>query len=91
MSAKRKRSKQRRGLAGAFVVVGLVLALLGLWWSWRHARAEGVALLVAFLVTGPAATRRSSPPSGAGTCSCTPNDPQNLAISAVLNETVQGT
>ena len=40
-------------LAGGFVVVGLVLALLGLWWAWRWARPEGLALLLAFLFAGP--------------------------------------
>jgi tetratricopeptide (TPR) repeat protein len=40
-------------LAHGFVVVGLVLALAGLWWAWKRSRDEGVALLVAFVVTGP--------------------------------------
>ena len=40
-------------LTSGFVVVGVVLALLGLWWAWRHRRVEGIALLTAFVVAGP--------------------------------------
>jgi 4-amino-4-deoxy-L-arabinose transferase-like glycosyltransferase len=40
-------------LAHDFVFVGLAFAALGLWWTWRHRRAEGIALLVAFVVAGP--------------------------------------
>jgi hypothetical protein len=41
-------------LARGFLFVGLALAVAGLWWSWRRRRAEGIALLVAFAVAGPA-------------------------------------
>jgi hypothetical protein len=41
-------------LAHGFAYLGLALAAAGLWWAWRHRRAEGVALLVAFAVAGPA-------------------------------------
>ncbi len=41
-------------LSSGFVVVGITLALLGLWWAWRHRRVEGTALLTAFFVSGPA-------------------------------------
>ncbi len=40
-------------LTSGFVVAGVVLALLGLWWAWRHRRVEGIALLTAFFVAGP--------------------------------------
>lgn len=40
-------------LSSGFVVAGVFLALLGLWWAWRHRRVEGIALLTAFFVAGP--------------------------------------
>jgi hypothetical protein len=40
-------------LAKGFVFVGLLLVVGGLWWAWRHGRAEGAALLTAFVVAGP--------------------------------------
>jgi tetratricopeptide (TPR) repeat protein len=40
-------------LTRGFVIAGIVLAVLGLWWGWRQRPWEGVALLVAFLVAGP--------------------------------------
>ena len=40
-------------LTSGFVVAGVLLALLGLWWAWRTRRVEGVALLTAFVVAGP--------------------------------------
>ena len=40
-------------LTHGFVYAGILLAAAGLWWSWRHRRAEGIALFVAFLVAGP--------------------------------------
>ncbi len=39
-------------LVRGFVVAGIVLALLGLWWA-RRSRAEAAALVLAFLATGP--------------------------------------
>jgi 4-amino-4-deoxy-L-arabinose transferase-like glycosyltransferase len=41
-------------LANGFVYVGLALAVAGLWWAWKNRRAEGVAIVIAFLVSGPA-------------------------------------
>jgi hypothetical protein len=40
-------------LSRGFVVVGIVLAVLGLWWTARNRRAVAVALAVAFLFAGP--------------------------------------
>ncbi|HEX4520040.1 MAG TPA: DUF2723 domain-containing protein [Gaiellaceae bacterium] len=40
-------------LTSGFVIAGVVLALLGLWWAWRHRRAEGISLVTAFVVAGP--------------------------------------
>jgi hypothetical protein len=40
-------------LTSGFVVVGALLALLGLWWAWNRRRAEGVALFSAFFFAGP--------------------------------------
>ncbi len=40
-------------LSQGFVFAGIALAIAGLAWSWRHRRAEGLALLTAFLVAGP--------------------------------------
>jgi hypothetical protein len=40
-------------LTHGFVYVGILLAVAGLWWAWHNRRAEGVALLVAFLFAGP--------------------------------------
>jgi 4-amino-4-deoxy-L-arabinose transferase-like glycosyltransferase len=40
-------------LAHGFVYAGILLALGGLWWTWRNRRAEGLALLAAFIVSGP--------------------------------------
>lgn len=40
-------------LSRGFVIVGIVLAVLGLWWTARNRRAAAVALAVAFLFAGP--------------------------------------
>ena len=40
-------------LTSGFVVAGVLLALLGLWWAWRRRRVEGIALVTAFVVAGP--------------------------------------
>ncbi len=40
-------------LTSGFVVAGVLLALIGLWWAWRRRRVEGIALLTAFVVAGP--------------------------------------
>src|SRR5262249_32742133 len=40
-------------LLRGFVVAGVVLALLGGWWTWRNRRAAGLALVTAFLFAGP--------------------------------------
>ena len=40
-------------LTHGFVYVGVVLAVAGLCWAWRNHRAEGLALLIAFLAAGP--------------------------------------
>ena len=40
-------------LTSGFVVAGVALALLGLWWAWRRRQAEGIALFMAFLFAGP--------------------------------------
>jgi hypothetical protein len=40
-------------LTHGFVYVGILLAVAGLWWAWRHRKAEGIALVTAFLVAGP--------------------------------------
>ena len=40
-------------LTHGFVYVGVVLAVAGLWWGSRNRRAEGLALLIAFLAAGP--------------------------------------
>jgi hypothetical protein len=50
-------SEQMRLLFGSlvhgFAFVGILLALIGLWWAWRARRAEGIALATAFLFAGP--------------------------------------
>jgi hypothetical protein len=48
-------------LAHDFVYVGLALAAAGLWWAWKHRKAEGIALLVAFVVSGPVFLSYSRP------------------------------
>jgi len=40
-------------LLRGFVVVGVVLAVVGLLWTWRHRRSSGLALATAFLFAGP--------------------------------------
>jgi hypothetical protein len=40
-------------LTHGFVYVGILLAVAGLWWAWRHRKAEGIALFTAFLFAGP--------------------------------------
>jgi hypothetical protein len=40
-------------LTTGFVVVGVILAAIGLWWGWRNRRSATVALALAFLFAGP--------------------------------------
>ncbi|MEO7665710.1 MAG: tetratricopeptide repeat protein, partial [Dehalococcoidia bacterium] len=51
-------------LADSFGTAGGILAVLGLWWLLRHRRDVGIALVLAFLTTGPLFMAYANPPLG---------------------------
>ena len=42
-----------RNLSDGFTVAGVALALFGAWWLWRRLSLPGLALALAFVITGP--------------------------------------
>src|SRR5437773_2385858 len=51
-----------RNIYDGFTPVGCLLVLAGAWWLWRHERSVGLALLLAFLLSGPAFVAYARPP-----------------------------